>query len=105
MVKRKTGRFDRVKIVKSKKKDKKYDAVFSMTGSAKTKTVSFGAAGMSDFTKHKDNARKQLYINRHSKRENWNNPYAAGTLSRYVLWNKTSLRASIASYKRKFRLK
>ena len=36
-------------ITKSKNKDKKYDA--RIDGK---KTVSFGAAGMSDFTKHKD---------------------------------------------------
>ena len=30
----------------------------------------FGAAGMSDFTIHKDVARKQRYIDRHKKNEN-----------------------------------
>ena len=49
-------------ISKSKNKDKKYDA--RIDGK---KTVSFGAAGMSDFTKHKDTERKQRYLNRHKK--------------------------------------
>ena len=49
-------------ITKSKNKDKKYDA--RIDGK---KTVSFGAAGMSDFTKHKDTERKQRYLNRHKK--------------------------------------
>ncbi len=31
------------------------------------KKVYFGAAGMSDFTIHKDEARKQRYINRQKK--------------------------------------
>ena len=50
-------------ISKSKNKDKKYDA--RIDGK---KTVSFGAAGMSDFTKHKDTERKQRYLNRHKKK-------------------------------------
>ena len=35
------------------------------------KKVYFGAAGMSDFTKHKNEERKNLYINRHKKNEDW----------------------------------
>ena len=49
-------------ISKSKNINKKYDA--RIDGK---KTVSFGAAGMSDFTKHKDTERKQRYLNRHKK--------------------------------------
>ena len=45
-------------IRKSTKKDKKFDAIVDGK-----KTVSFGAAGMSDFTKHKDPERKERYIN------------------------------------------
>ena len=51
---------------KSDKPDKKY---YIITDNGKK--VYFGAAGMSDFTKHKDEQRKQLYINRHQKNENW----------------------------------
>jgi hypothetical protein len=49
---------------KSDKPDKKY---YIITNS--DKKVYFGAAGMSDFTKHKDEARKQRYIDRHKKNE------------------------------------
>jgi hypothetical protein len=35
------------------------------------KKVYFGAAGMSDFTVHKDEQRRQQYINRHKNNENW----------------------------------
>ena len=56
---------------------------------------SFGAAGCSDCTKHKDEDRKKRYIDRHKKNENWNNPKRAGYLSRYILWNKPTLRESI----------
>lgn len=91
-----------VKIMRSPNKDKKYRAVFSRNG--KIKNVDFGAAGMSDFTKHKDPERKQRYINRHSARENFNDPTSRGALSRWVLWNKPSFSESVKDYKRKFKL-
>ena len=91
-----------ISIKKSPKKDKKYVATFSRNG--RIKQTHFGAAGMSDYTKHKDSARKQRYMNRHSRRENWRDPTSAGALSRFVLWNKPSLRGSIADYKRRFHL-
>jgi hypothetical protein len=58
-----------VTIKRSKKKDKKFDAIIEGM-----MTVSFGAKGMSDYTKHKDAERKERYIARHGKKEDWNNP-------------------------------
>ena len=57
---------------------------------------------MSDYTKHKNKSRKKRYMNRHRTRENWNNPMTAGALSRWILWNKPTLKASIDDYKKKF---
>ena len=105
----------KVVIKKSPKAEKKLMAIFydidtSATKktkkkySKKVKTIHFGAAGMSDFTKHKDVARKQRYMNRHKKNEYWDNPMTAGALSRWILWNKPTLRASIADYKKRFNL-
>ena len=88
-----------IKIVKSPKPEKKLRAYFSDG----TKT-DFGAKGMSDFTKHKDSERKKRYMSRHKKRENWNSPKTAGSLSRWVLWNKDTLKKSIADYKKRFKL-
>jgi len=94
----------RLKTVrKSHKAEKKWDAVFE-TDKGREKVISFGAAGMSDFTKHRDETRKQRYIARHEKRENWNKPDSAGALSRWILWNKPSFRASVADFKSKFGL-
>ena len=84
-------------IKRSKKNDKKFDAIVDGK-----KTVSFGAAGMSDFTHHKDPERKQRYINRHKKNENWNDAKTAGFYAKHVLWNKTSLQASVADINKKF---
>lgn len=96
---RKSQKLKLVSIKKSTRPEKKYMATFN------DGTVThFGAAGMSDFTKHKDPERKERYINRHRKRENWKDPKTAGALSLYVLWNKPTLRASIADYKKRFKL-
>jgi hypothetical protein len=96
-----------VKIVKSPKKDKKYRAIFLKNG--REKKVDFGAKGYQNYggtgtERHLDKKRKQRYINRHRSRENWKDPTTAGSLSRYILWNKDTFRASVSDYKRKFNL-
>ncbi len=93
----------KVVIKKSTQPKKKYMAVFTDNGK-KVKTTHFGSAGMSDFTKNKDEERKKRYLNRHRKNENWNDKFSAGALSRWILWNKPTLRNSIADYKRRFKL-
>jgi hypothetical protein len=70
----------------------------------RTKTVHFGAAGMSDFTISKDEARKERYLARHRANENWDQPDTAGALSRWILWNKPTFSASVADYRRRFSL-
>ena len=92
-----------ISITQSPKADKKLVAKFE-TDAGRTKTIHFGAKGMSDFTKNKDEARKTAYIARHSARENFEDPTTAGALSRWILWNKTTVSASIADFKRRFNL-
>ncbi len=55
---------------KSDKPNKKYYIITN-----DNKKVYFGASNYSDFTIHKDEARKQRYIDRHKKNESkyWNN--------------------------------
>ena len=69
---------------------KKYDAVIN-----DKKTIPFGAKGMSDYTIHKNDERKERYINRHKKNENWNDIYTAGFWSKNILWNKKTITESI----------
>lgn len=92
---------DLVKITRSKKPEKKYDAIFE-SNNGRTKTVSFGSAGMSDYTKHRDEERKERYLARHRANEDWNKPDSPGALSRWILWNKPTLVDSIKDYKRRF---
>lgn len=94
----------KVVIKKSTKDGKKLMAIFSMDN-GRTKTVHFGASGMSDYTKHRDDERKKRYLTRHRKNENWSDPMTAGALSRWILWNLPTREASIRDYKKRFNLK
>jgi len=67
--------------------------------------VDFGAVGYEDYTIHKNPERKNLYIQRHKKRENWNDPMTAGFWSRWILWNEPSLINSIKNTEKRFKLK
>jgi hypothetical protein len=89
-------------VVPSKRSGKKFDAVFETDG--RTKRVSFGAAGMDDFTKTGDEERKRLYLIRHKARENWDKPDTPGALSRWLLWNKPTLEESIRDFRRRFKI-
>ena len=92
----------RVVFKKSTNSKKKYMAIFYENGK-KIKTTHFGCAGMSDYTKHKDRARKQRYMNRHKATEDWSKPMSAGALSRYILWNKPTITASLSDTKANLR--
>lgn len=94
----------KVDIKKSTNTEKKLMATFYDDGK-KIKTVYFGSAGMSDYTKHKDDERKKRYLDRHRRNEDWNDYMSAGSLSRWILWGKTTLTASINDYKNRFNLK
>ena len=87
-------------IHKSSKKDKKYDAVINGR-----KTVSFGAKGYEDSTVHHDPKRKENYINRHKTDEDWSKSgvTSAGWLSRFILWNKPTLKASVEDANKKYK--
>jgi hypothetical protein len=93
----------KVVIKKSSRDGKKLMAIFYDNGK-KVKTTHFGAEGMSDYTKHRNDERKKRYLTRHKKNENWGDYKSAGSLSRYILWNKKTLRESINDYKRRFNL-
>lgn len=90
------------KIEKADDPKKKLQAIFFNNKTKKEKKVSFGASGYDDYTKHKDPERKQRYLDRHRKNENWNDLTSRGALSRWILWNKPSLKESINDYKKKF---
>ena len=89
-----------VVISKSTNKNKKFDV--NIDG----KQISFGAVGYEDFTTHKHPKRKDLYIARHAKREDWDKSgiKTAGYWSKHLLWNKDTLHKSIDDISRKHNL-
>ena len=68
------------------------------------KKIYFGAAGYSDFTKHKNEERKNRYILRHERNENWTKSGidTAGFWSRWLLWNKPTIKESYEDIKKRF---
>ena len=91
-------------VRKSDRSDKKLVAEFE-TEKGGTKKVHFGAKGYSDYTVHKDPKRRENYIARHKKNENWNDPTTAGSLSKHLLWgDSTSLQQNLKAFKKKFKI-
>ena len=97
-------------IKPSERATKKYVATFCLCdGETKCcdkerKRVHFGQKESSTYIDHKDDKKKDAYIARHKVNENFNNPLSSGSLSRYILWNRTTLSASIADFKKRFNL-
>ena len=84
-------------LKKSAKPDKKYDAIIN------GKTVSFGQENASDFTQHKDEKRKQNYIARHGNgNQDWNDYTTSGFWSRWISWEKPTLKEAVANVNKKF---
>lgn len=104
-----------ISIVPSNRKDKKYKATFELD-KERSVTTHFGASGYRDYTlmsnpksefyiKNSGEREKvrQAYLKRHAK-EDWMKPLTAGSLSRFILWEKTTIPAAIKNFKRKFSL-
>ena len=81
---------------RSDRPDKKYYIITD-----KGKRVYFGASGYQDFTQHGDKERKRLYLARHRPREDWRDKDTAGFWSRWLLWNKGTVRSSFQDVRRR----
>ena len=91
-----------ISVKQSDRPNKKYMALFE--NKHEFRLVYFGAAGYTDYTMTNDDEKKRLYLLRHRKNENWNDPISAGSLSRWLLWNKPTLKESIIDFKKRFNL-
>jgi hypothetical protein len=95
-----------VSITKATDGKHKYTAVFSDP----KKTTHFGQEGANDFIiyskqdKQLAEIKKKAYLARHKVNEDFNSPTTAGALSKWILWNKSTLGSSIADYKKHFNL-
>jgi len=68
-------------IQTSTRKGKRYMATY-----ANGTVVHFGQSGGKTYIDEKDKAKREAYLKRHEKNENWDDPYSAGALSRWLLW-------------------
>jgi hypothetical protein len=86
-----------IRLVEAKDGKHKWIAIFE--DGKKTK---FGAYGASDYTIHKDKERRDRYRLRHKKDLETNDPYRAGYLSYYILWNLPTIEESVKDYNKRF---
>ena len=87
-------------IQKSTRAGKRFMATFS-----NGKVVHFGQAGGKTYIDEGDALKRDNYIKRHSVRENSNNPYSAGALSRWLLWGDSkSLDLNHKAFMRQFKV-
>ena len=85
-------------IQPSTRKGKRFMATY-----ANGKVVHFGSSVGKAYIDHGDKAKRKAYLERHEPRENWNDPFSPGSLSRYLLWgDSTSLNANHVAFMRKF---
>ena len=66
----------------------------------------FGDSRYEDYTTHGDDKRKSSYLARHWK-EDWTKKgiHTAGFWARWLLWSKSSIKASIKDIEKKFNVK
>jgi len=100
-----------IKIEKSDKKNKKWDAIFEIKNKKnndKLKITSFGYDDPddkdNDFTRHNDLERRNRYIIRHEKDLRTGDPTRAGYLSLFLLWNLPTLKSSIEDYRERLNI-
>jgi hypothetical protein len=91
------------KLKKAEDGKHKYTIIFK-TKEGKEKKISFGAMGYDDYIITNDDKKKEAYIARHKVREDWNDPFSKGALSRYILWNKKTLKESLDDYLKRFKI-
>ena len=92
-------------LSRSDKYTKKYVVTFVNPKTGRQKSINFGAFGMGDYTLHKDDERKDRYLQRHKTREDWNDLTKAGAWSRWILWEKKTLPSAIRNMEKKFRIR
>lgn len=94
-----------VKIIPSKRKDKRLSAIFFDKDRKLIKITHFGLKGGSTYIDHKDIKKRNAYEARHKVNENFNDYKSAGSLAYYILWSYTDFEKAKKEYSKKFGLK
>ena len=105
-------KYNLLSVSKLKTGKKKYKAVVFITETQRENTITFGAKGYNDYTiyyekegKEVADEKKSAYIARHSKAgEDWtaSGVDTAGFWSKHLLWNKSTITASLREIKSKY---
>ena len=92
---------------KSNNLSKKYSITFVNPNTGRNNTISFGSAGMNDFTITNDINQKNRYLQRHQAREDWSKSslHTRGFWSKHLLWNKPTINESIKDIQTNFNIK
>lgn len=89
-----------MKLKDSSAKGKRLTAIFD-----NGRQVHFGLKGGSTYVDHKDPKKRDAYLARHRVREDFNDPYTAGSLSARILWGQhTTIRENLAAFKKRFKV-
>ena len=99
----------KVKFISLKKADDgihKYVVSLLNEETGRINNIKFGAFGMNDYTLTGDISAKERYEARHASREDWtkNGVLTKGFWSKWILWNKESIDASLKDTIRRFKL-
>ena len=86
-------------ITQSDRPGKRYTAIFD-----NGKKVHFGSKGQA-YIDHMDKTKRENYLKRHIKREDWSNQYTSGALSRWILWGDSgNINKNLIDFKKRFGL-
>lgn len=87
-----------MELYESPRKDKRLVAIFK-----NGMMVHFGLKGGHTYIDHHDKQKREAYLKRHRPRENWEDPYTAGSLSKFLLWgDSTDLATNVRHFKDRF---
>ena len=91
-----------ITILKSTKPQKKFMALFIVDG--KEYITHFGQNGSITYVEGADELKRLNYLKRHKIREDWNNPFSSGSLSRWILWEYRDINEAVKHFKTRFNL-
>jgi len=93
----------KLSLTPSPRQDKRFRMTFYLHD-IEQKHTDFGAPGPNTFIDHQDEKRKNNFLNRFSKliQQEEHDMTSPITLSKYLLWNKPTLEASLKDYKQHF---
>jgi len=94
-------------LTKSQKPEKRFKVIVEDDFKNKKKTIHFGSGkpkGKGAYIDHNDDKIKDAWIARHKVRENWEDYFTAGFWSKWVLWNKKTLKESLEDLEKRFKI-